>query len=114
MGSRLVPGNAKPQVVSWRPVARVADLEVEDGDLKSEGVSFEEYDLPDLKTVGSTAYAHVRHKRPDFEAARATCLGLLSRHLKTGDYFRRTPRCLGRRWVLGLTIATSAFGFDDG
>jgi catechol 2,3-dioxygenase-like lactoylglutathione lyase family enzyme len=34
----------------------VADLEAEVGDLKSEGVSFEEYDLPDLRTVGSIAY----------------------------------------------------------
>jgi len=35
----------------------VADLEAEVGDLKSEGVSFEEYDLPDLRTVGSIAYS---------------------------------------------------------
>jgi catechol 2,3-dioxygenase-like lactoylglutathione lyase family enzyme len=35
----------------------VADLEAEVGDLKSEGVSFEEYDRPDLTTVGSIAYS---------------------------------------------------------
>ncbi len=34
----------------------VADLEGEVADLKSDGVSFEEYDLQDLTTVGSIAY----------------------------------------------------------
>ena len=34
----------------------VADIEGEIGDLKSDGVSFEEYDLQDLTTVGSIAY----------------------------------------------------------
>jgi hypothetical protein len=32
------------------------DLESEVGDLKSDGVAFEEYDLPNLKTVSSIAY----------------------------------------------------------
>jgi hypothetical protein len=34
----------------------VADIEGEIGDLKSDGVSFEEYDLQDLTTVGPIAY----------------------------------------------------------
>jgi len=34
----------------------VADIEGEVGDLKSDGVSFEEYDRRDLTTVGSIAY----------------------------------------------------------
>jgi catechol 2,3-dioxygenase-like lactoylglutathione lyase family enzyme len=48
---------------SARPVSEhtqmsfvVADLEAEVGDLKSEGVTFEEYDRPDLTMVGSIAY----------------------------------------------------------
>jgi catechol 2,3-dioxygenase-like lactoylglutathione lyase family enzyme len=35
----------------------VADIEGEIEDLKGDGVSFEEYDLQDLKTVGSIAYS---------------------------------------------------------
>jgi len=34
----------------------VADIEAEVGDLKSDGVSFETYDLQDLTTAGSIAY----------------------------------------------------------
>ena len=34
----------------------VSDIEGEIGDLKSDGVSFEKYDRPDLSTVGSIAY----------------------------------------------------------
>lgn len=34
----------------------VTDIEAEVGDLKSDGVSFESYDLQDLTTVGSIAY----------------------------------------------------------
>jgi catechol 2,3-dioxygenase-like lactoylglutathione lyase family enzyme len=47
---------ARPDTEHTQMSFVVADLEAEVGDLKSEGVSFEEYDRPDLTTVGSIAY----------------------------------------------------------
>jgi catechol 2,3-dioxygenase-like lactoylglutathione lyase family enzyme len=44
-------GQATHTLASWR----VGDLDAEMGDLRERGVTFEEYDVPGLKTVGGVA-----------------------------------------------------------
>ena len=57
-GSRflLYPSDERPPSEHTQISFVVTDIEAEVGDLKSDGVSFESYDLQGLTTVGSIAY----------------------------------------------------------
>ena len=52
----LYPTGARSQSAHTQMSFVVTDIEAEVGDLKSDGVTFEAYDLQDLTTVGSIAY----------------------------------------------------------
>ena len=52
----LYPTGQRPRGDHTQMTFVVADIEAEVGDLKGDGVAFEDYDLPDLKTVDSIAY----------------------------------------------------------
>ena len=60
-------GSSKESQAFWK----VDDLEREMADLKSRGVTFEEYDLPDVKTVNGIATG-AAPRRPGSRTARAT------------------------------------------